>query len=311
VSTVIGTRRTTTEYGETFTCFGGECGVWITPGPAGGDCERIVGTVKRSLLEWHDRFTRFDSGSELSRLNADPRELVPVSPVMARFIRAAIDAARMTRGLVDPTLLGQIERAGYTRHHEGSLPLELALGLAPRRAPARPSASSRIDELRLREDGRVVQRPPGLRLDSGGIAKGLFADLIGELLADTAGYGVDCAGDLRVGGSAGMRRPISVASPFGSEALHEYELCDGAIATSGISRRSWLDGRGCPAHHLLDPSTGRAAFTGIVQATALAPSALEAEIRAKAAVLSGPERASDWLPHGGVIVYDDGDFSVI
>jgi thiamine biosynthesis lipoprotein len=285
--------------------------VWITPGPASTDPERMVGEVKRSLLEWHDRFTRFDSASELSRLNADPRELVPVSPVMARFIRAAISAAQMSGGLVDPTLLGQIERAGYTHNHESSLPLELSLGLAPARTPARPSDSSRLEEVRLSDDGRFVRRPPGLRLDSGGIAKGLFADMIGESLACAAGYGVDCAGDLRVGGGAGMARLISVASPFGSETLHEYELRDGAIATSGISRRSWLDDRGCPAHHLLDPSTGRPAFTGIVQATALAPSALEAEIRAKAAVLSGPERVSDWLQHGGVVVYDDGAVSIV
>jgi len=311
VSAVTGTRRTATEYGETFACFGGRCGVWVTPGPATPGSDRALSDAKLRLLAWHRRFTRFDRSSELSRLNADPRVRVPVSQMMARFIEAALGAARMTDGLVDPTLLGQIERAGYTHDHEGSLPLELSLGLTVRRAPAAPSAASRFGEVRLCDGGRMVERPPGVRLDSGGIAKGLFADTLGESLADTAGYGVDCAGDLRVGGSEGMSRLVGVASPFGEEVLHEYELRDGGIATSGISRRSWLDDRGCPAHHLLDPSTGRAAFTGVVQATALAPSALEAEIRAKAAVLSGPERAMQWLPHGGVIVYDDGDFSVV
>ncbi len=77
------------------------------------------------------------------------------------------------------------------------------------------------------------------------------------------------------------------------------------MATSGIGRRSWLDGRGRPAHHLLDPATGRPAYTGVVQVTALAPTALEAEIRAKAAILAGPDRAREWLPDGGVVVYDD------
>src|ERR1019366_3637570 len=61
-----------------------------------------------------------------------------------------------------------------------------------------------------------------------------------------------------------------------------------------------------PAHHLLDPGTGRPAFTGGVQATALAPTATEAEILAKAAVLSGPERALSWLRQGGVLVFEDG-----
>lgn len=83
------------------------------------------------------------------------------------------------------------------------------------------------------------------------------------------------------------------------------------MATSGIGRRSWLDAAGRPAHHLLDPATGRPAFTGVVQATALAPTAAEAEARAKAALLSGPEGASAWLPHGGLVVLDDGTHHVV
>ena len=93
--------------------------------------------------------------------------------------------------------------------------------------------------------------------------------------------------------------------------MHVFELEDAAVATSGIGRRSWLGVDGRPAHHLLDPATGRPAFTGIVQATALAPTAVEAEWRAKAAVLSGPERAADWLEHGGVVVLDDRTHFVI
>ena len=92
--------------------------------------------------------------------------------------------------------------------------------------------------------------------------------------------------------------------------MHGFELTTAAAATSGIGRRSWLAPDGRPAHHLLDPATGRPAFTGVVQATALAPTAVEAEWRAKAAVLSGPERAADWLAHGGVVVLDDGTHSV-
>ena len=83
------------------------------------------------------------------------------------------------------------------------------------------------------------------------------------------------------------------------------------MATSGIGRRSWLGSDGRPAHHLLDPATGRPAFTGLVQATALAPTALEAEVLAKAALLAGPGAARGWLPHGGALVADDGGRTVV
>ena len=104
---------------------------------------------------------------------------------------------------------------------------------------------------------------------------------------------------------------MRVNDPLGRGCLHEFELIAGGVATSGIGRRSWLDPDGRPAHHLLDPSTGRPAFTGILQATALAPTAIEAETVAKAALLSGPDRAGDWLRHGGLLVFDDGSHVVI
>src|SRR6202008_228049 len=129
---------------------------------------------------------------------------------------------------------------------------------------------------------------------------GLFADLLAEELSGE--FALDCGGDVCF---AGRERTIEIADPFGGAPVASLRLSAGALATSGIDRRSWLGADGRLAHHLLDPATGRPAFTGVVQATAVAPTAVEAEWRAKAAVLSGPARAVDWLPHGGVVVLDD------
>jgi thiamine biosynthesis lipoprotein len=138
----------------------------------------------------------------------------------------------------------------------------------------------------------------------------VFADELGALLADHDAFAVDCAGDIMLGGTAHMLREVHVESPFDRAVLHTFELRRGGIATSGIGKRSWIDGRGAPAHHLLDPSTGRPAFTGLVQVTALAPTATQAEVASKAALLSGPEGAQRWLRHGGLIVLEDGSHRV-
>jgi FAD:protein FMN transferase len=276
-----------------FACFGSSCLVDSEP--------QAVARARMQLLEWHERFSRFLPASELSRLNADPRPAVPVSETMARLIEAVVEAGETTGGLVDGTLAGEIEAAGYRSDLGAPLPLPLALRLAPARRPAGAGLGWR--ELRL-EDG-VLHRRPGVRIDSGGLAKGLFADLIADALDGT--FAIDCAGDLRIGGAP---RQIHVADPFGGPPLHTFTLADAGVATSGIGRRSWLGPDGRPAHHLLDPATGRPAFTGVVQATAIAPTALEAELRAKAAVLAGPAHAVDWLPHGGAVVYDDGGYGI-
>jgi thiamine biosynthesis lipoprotein len=137
-----------------------------------------------------------------------------------------------------------------------------------------------------------------VRIDSGGLAKGMAADLVARRLGARASYSVECLGDLRVGGQAGRSRPVRVADPFGGpEPVAIFGLRSGAVATSGTTRR---------AGHLIDPRTREPADTGVVQATAIAPTGFEAEVRAKGALLAGPRGAARHLPDGGVLVLASG-----
>ena len=103
-----------------------------------------------------------------------------------------------------------------------------------------------------------------------------------------------------------MPRRVTVAHPLDDRPALEFDLAAGAVATSGLGTRIWRTGSGF-AHHLLDPSTGRPAWTGVVQATAVGSTGLEAETLAKTALLLGPERGLRVLePCGGALVLDDG-----
>jgi thiamine biosynthesis lipoprotein len=299
------------EVSEAVECLGSRCEAFVTGTGTAGSAGDAVAMVARELLAWHGRFSRFLGESELSRLNSDPRELVAVTPLMARLAEAVVTAGSLSGGLVDATMIEQIERAGYVGDLRPGPRLASALKMAPPRRAAAPAGSPGWQQIEVDPAEGVVRRPPSVKLDSGGIAKGLFADVLAERLEGHASFAVNCAGDIAVGGRRAVLRPVRVESPFDGSILHTFEVQRGGIATSGIGRRSWLDGAGRPAHHLLDPSTGRPAFTGIVQVTALAPSALVAELKAKAALLSGPEVARRWLSHGGVIVFDDGTAEVI
>ncbi len=262
---------------------------------------RLIGTnldrARAWLSDYDARLSRFRPDSELSRLNTDPRATVPASPLLRHAIAAALWAARRTGGLVDPTLGDAIVRAGYTVA-KGSVPFVKARctkGTDPFVKPAGPGHGWK----RVRVTGDAVRRPPGVQLDTGGTGKGLAADHLARMVGGTA----DCGGDVRVVGG----QDVNVIHPFSGETCQVLRIRDGAVATSGIDRRNWMTDDG-PAHHLLDPSTGRPAWTGIVTATALAPTALEAEALAKAALLSGHGRP---LVHGGVLVHDDGDVEVV
>src|SRR5215207_9263468 len=70
--------------------------------PARAELERLAAAL-----------TRFDPASELCALNRDPRPAVPASAELPAAVRAALAGAELTGGLADPTLLGELERAGY------------------------------------------------------------------------------------------------------------------------------------------------------------------------------------------------------
>jgi thiamine biosynthesis lipoprotein len=283
---------------------GTTCQVVLT----GTGAEAAAEAAEALVRSWAAALTRFDAGSELSRLNADPREVVPAGEALREFVAAAVWAGRETGGLVDPTLVGEIEAAGYPGGGWASWDAVRA------RLPPRRPATPRAWWAGVRVTGDAVVRPPGLRLDSGGIAKGLIAD---RVLAGERGRELvfcDCGGDVAVGGAGAAARPwdVAVRHPLTGEVAHRFRLASGGVASSGIARRLWLRADGTPAHHLLDPATGEPAWTGLVSASAVGRSALEAEALAKAAYLSGADGARTVLAgRGGLLVHEDGDVEVV
>jgi len=152
----------------------------------------------------------------------------------------------------------------------------------------------------------IVTRPRGVRIDTGGSGKGLAADLAADRLGGYSAFVVDAGGDLRLGGESPPERLVRIDHPLADEPAHEFMLDRGAVATSGIKTRLWRTDTGF-GHHLLDPSIGKPAWTGVIQASSLGATALEAETLAKMAFLSGPRGARQVLArHGGLIVLDDG-----
>ncbi|MEA2154287.1 MAG: FAD:protein transferase [Solirubrobacteraceae bacterium] len=281
---------------ERFDCFGATVSL-----RASGDAEIVRLGLRRAreiAEDVHEHLTRFDPASELCRLNADPREVVPASQLVRRFATAVRWAGETSGGLVDATCLPAVEAAGYREHWAPGA--ATARWAAEDGVPLAPAWSS------VSVEGDAVRRPPGTRLDSGGLGKGLAADLMAPALSGCATWAIDCGGDLRVGGLLAHERAIEVAAPEGGPPIHRLLIARGAVATSGVTRRAWAAG-----HHLIDPRTGRPADTGVVQVTAVARTGLQAEVRAKTALLAGPGEAAGALVDGGVYVTAGGAVHVV
>ena len=306
------------EFDYTFHAMGSDVRLLIGPPlrPTAPAPARIMEREQAFVLDFARRLSRFVPDSELTALNRDPRTEIPASGLLRAAVSAGIWAAERSDGLVDPTLVRDIERCGYTNSLDGAEPGSLieALAGAPARRPARPNAAARWREIVVDDEAGVIVRPPGVMVDTGGTGKGLCADAVAHRLGAYTRLVVDCGGDIAVAGVGAQFDPyaIEVEHPLRRTRIGTVRVARGGVATSGLNVRIWRDRRGGFAHHLLDPSTGAPAWTGLIGATALAPSALEAETLSKMALLLGPAGARDVLSeHGGVIVHDDGSFEAV
>ena len=262
----------------------------------------VVELVRELFERWESTLSRFDPDSELSRLNERAGEAVAVSPLLLDVVGASLEAASATNGAFDPTLLRQLVRIGYTGpFDEMRGEAAPAVGFAVRGGDWRSIAIDRRS--------RTVTLPPGCAMDFGGIAKGMAVDASLELLKEhgVARALVGAGGDLSVRGLPfGMRSwPVLV----GDEDLGcVVALVRGALATSGDSRRSWLQG-GTRRHHLLDPKTGESAESGLREVTVAAATCRIAEVAATATFVLGSRRGEHLLSRNGLaalLTFHDG-----
>jgi thiamine biosynthesis lipoprotein len=225
----------------------------------------------RALFERREQtFSRFRPGSELNRVNRAAASTVVVSELFAETLADALRAAAQTCGLVDPTLGVALEDAGYDR--------DFALMRSDDR-PAGRGAPGCVAAVEMR--GRMVLRPPGVKLDLNGVVKSRTVDDALHLLPGP--------GFVAAGGDVAARGGAVVGLP-GGEAVN---LRTGGVATSGTTRRRWRLG-GVVQHHLIDPVSGRPSDSIWNLVTVAAASCRDADVAAKAALLLGVEGPA-WL----------------
>jgi thiamine biosynthesis lipoprotein len=241
------------------------------------DDVRALDHAQRRIEDLEQRWSRFRPASEISALNEAAGRPVRVSAETRELVQRALDARRATGGLFDPTVLGDLLRAGYHQtFHE--------VARSPRAGTSTLTRGADAIEI----DGDEIRLPFGVGFDPGGIGKGLAADIVAdELRADgAAGVCINLGGDARVSGPApdGGAWTIAVRHPHWNEPVAVLGITDGAVATSTTLRRRWKIGAQ-EQHHLIDPDTGQPSASVRPFATVVAGFAWAADVLAKALVL--------------------------
>ncbi|QEC50376.1 FAD:protein FMN transferase [Baekduia soli] len=284
----------------TWEALGSTAQVVVTDADALAPAARAVET---ELLAIDRTCSRFRDDAELSGVHAAAGAVVPVSERLAEAVAVALDAARRTDGLVDPTVGAAVIAAGYDRDFD-DLPLDAPALSA---VPAPGWRRVRLDRAR-----RTLQLPVGVRLDLGATAKALAADraaAAAQAVAGGHGVLISLGGDVAVAGpvpDGGW--PVGLADGHRDAPATTVSIAAGGLATSSTTQRRWRRG-GTAAHHILDPRTGAPAPVVWRTVSVAAVSCVRANIASTAAIILG-ESAPAWLTDHGLparLVRADGE----
>jgi thiamine biosynthesis lipoprotein len=247
----------------------GTLGHVVLLGAGAPPIEHVLGQLDALESTW----SRFRPDAELTRLGHGGGRPTLVSQPTTMLLERCVAAWERTGGLFDPTVLQAVRAAGYDRSFDDLPPLGTRGATGPSSGCAGIEVDPRLDLVRL---------PAGVAVDPGGIGKGLAADLVAtaavEMGADAAM--VSLGGDLRVAGDP-PPEGWEIELDHHVTAPARLNLLDGAVATSSTLRRRWDTDEG-PAHHVIDPRTGRPSTGALVAVSVLAAEAWWAEALATA-----------------------------
>ena len=287
-----------------FRAMGSDAHLVVVGGPA-----HLPARAHHRVNELERRWSRFLPDSEVSELTRRAGNPVTVSADTVLLVELAVEAFHLSGGSFDPTVLGDVVRAGYERSlddgdrravHAVGVPGAVRVGPEPWARGLRDLMTGCGD---IRVEGSTVWMPAGTGFDPGGIGKGLAADLVTEELLEAGAEGVclSLGGDVRVRGAGPDGGPwtVAVEHPGSPRPVARLGLADGAVATSTSLKRRWVvDGE--IRHHLIDPGTGRPSDSDLTLVATVAGNAWVAEILAKAVLLRGSAHPFDLI--GGLEV---------
>ena len=267
--------------------------------PAMGSTATVmVGGGDTSAVEWaldelaflERTWSRFRPDSDLCQMNARAGEWTAVTPTLLLALDRARTVWESTAGRFNPAVLPALEAAGYDTTFD-----------LVRCSDGPPPESGRVadfGDVEIDLGAGAVRLPSDVRIDLGGIGKGLAADLVAEGLVDR---GADSAlvcvgGDIRAAGQAPSRPwAVPVEDPCcDGRTVFTHALDTGAIVTSTTRMRTWTRGAE-RLHHLIDPRTGLPADSGVCAVVVAGAEAWLSEGLAKAALIAGVDQGGALL----------------
>jgi FAD:protein FMN transferase len=231
--------------------------------------------------------SKYIQTSEISRLNRLGK--LKLSLDTFYIIKRSLELCRLTDGAFDITVAPLVDLWGFS-NRQFRLP-----GDAEIRSVLRLVGS---DKIILHEKDNVVEfKIQGLKIDLGGIAKGFALDCAVKKLKDNNIHSclINAGGQVyALGDKSGQSWKIAISGARKAEIAGTLKLRNKSASTSGDYQQYFLAGnkRYC---HILNPTTGYPAESGIYSVTVVSDSGLEADALSTAVFILGKEKSQELI----------------
>lgn len=228
--------------------------------------------------------SRFNMESELMKAVQKVGIPVQISPFLFEPLTFALEIARLTNGLFDPTVGKVMEENGFNRQYlTGTL------------TNNRSAEAVSYHDIELNPQNHTLLLKKPLIIDLGAVAKGFAIDLAANELKAFEGFVVNAGGDLFAGGVNEKGDPwkIGIQHPYQKDVLIEaFDISNAAICTSGsYERRHPIKP---DVHHIVNPQTKSSPHEW-VSSTVIAPFAMMADGFSTVSFLMGREEGKSLL----------------
>lgn len=248
----------------------------------------------KPLIEWaanetwriEKKYSRFLVDSVLSHLNQNAGSWQTLDDETQSLLKFADECWRLTEGMIDITI------GAYLKHwrFDGKTPPPL------RKQLKKMASYVGWEKVGLQQNKLFL--PQGMQLDLGGIGKEYAVDTVALALTNKlpeGGIMVNFGGDLFAIRPRLDKRPWTVGIESilaGKPIVKTVELFQGAIATSGSTKRYAVDKRGRALGHILNPKTGWPVAGGPASVTVVADTATQSGMLSTYAMLRGGDAES-------------------
>lgn len=225
-----------------------------------------------------------DEGSEIYRANHGQR--TALSPDTAALLETAISACASTDGALDVTIYPLVRAWGFTT---GDYQIPDGDTIA--------ALLEKVDYRQVRMADGVLSLPEGVELDLGGAAKGFAGDRVMDIFRECgiSSGKISLGGNVQVLGGKPDGSPwrVAIRDPAGEGYIGVVEVRDRAVVTSGGYER-YFELDGARYWHILNPSDGYSARSGLASVTIVSQSGVWADCWSTALFVMGRDRAIEY-----------------